>query len=111
MVVGENVEHAKPRKEGPMTVTETGEDGAHRIIESLQAAEQSALEAVRKFLDTVDGVFPDLSKDGPRRKIIDSAFNMTEQLVSTSTRLAQNILEVTEKSLTESDQKSTSSGK
>ena len=62
------------------TETETTDDAAIRIIDSVQDAEQSALEAVRTFLDEVNGVFPDLTEDGPRRKIIDSAFNMTQQL-------------------------------
>jgi hypothetical protein len=71
--------------EYPVTSTETGPDNAERIIESLQDAENSALEAVRKFLDTVNGVFPDFTAEGgPRQKIIDSAFKMTEQLVGTS---------------------------
>ena len=94
-----------------MTANESEQSDTTRLFDRIENLEQVSLEAVRKFLDTVDGVFPDLSKDGPRRKIIDSAFKMTEQLVSTSTRLAQNILEVTEKALSESDQKSTSSGK
>ena len=49
--------------------------------------------------------------DGPRRKIIDSAFKVTEQLVSTSTGLVKNTLDVTEKALSERDEKSTSSTK
>ena len=65
----------KPTKRAP-TVSST----------RIEHAEQSSLEAVRKFLDTVDSVFPDLSEDGPRRKIIDSAFKMTEQLVGSSNR-------------------------
>jgi hypothetical protein len=57
-------------------------------------------------------VFPDRAGDDrPRRKIIDSAFKMTEQLVGSSTRLAQNILEVAEKALTDSDRTSASSTK
>ena len=39
------------------------------------------LESVRKLIDTVDSVFPDVTEDGPRRTIIDSAFKMVEQLV------------------------------
>ena len=93
-----------------MTANESEQSDTTPLFDKIENLEQVSLEAVRKFLDIVDGVFPDLSKDGPRRKIIDSAFKMTEQLVSTSTRLAQNILEVTEKALSESDQKSTSSG-
>lgn len=76
-----------------MTDTDTGSDAADRIVESLEGAENSALEAVRKFLDTVNGVFPDVSADnGPRQNIIDSAFKMTEQLVGSSTQLAKKIV-------------------
>jgi hypothetical protein len=47
-------------KEGLMTGTEQAkrDDGAIQLIDSVEDAEHSALEAVRKFLDTVDGVFP-----------------------------------------------------
>jgi hypothetical protein len=81
-----------------MTNTEqaTRDDGALRLIDSVEDAEQSALEAVRKFLDTVDGVFPADGENGPRRKIIDSAFKMTEQLVGASNQLARRIVKVSE---------------
>jgi hypothetical protein len=85
-------------KEIIMTNTEqtTRDDGALRIIDSVEDAEQSALDAVRKFLDTVDGVFPADGEEGPRRKIIDSAFKMTEQLVGASNQLARRVVTVTE---------------
>lgn len=86
-------------------------DGATRLINSIEDAERSSLEAVRKFVDTVDGVFPDLVEDGPRRKIIDSAFKMVDQLVTTSSRLAQNIVSTTEASLGELEKKNTASAK
>ncbi len=76
-----------------MTTTEPG--AVERIIESGREAEEFALEAVRKFLDTVDGIFPDVSEDGPRRKIIDSAFRMTEQLARTWTQAAEKIVKAT----------------
>jgi len=79
----------------------TPEAGANRIIGSVDDAEQSALESVRRFLDVVTGVFPDTSGDGPGRKIIDAAFRMTEQLVGASNKLAQRIVEVTEHAMSE----------
>ncbi len=85
------------------------DDGALRIIDSVEDAEQSALESVQKFLDTVDGVFPDVSEDGPRRKIIDSAFKMTEQLVGASNQLARRIVRVTEDALSKYQEKRPSS--
>ena len=47
-----------------MTSTEQG--GVERIIELGGQAGKDALEAVRKFLDTVDGIFPDTGDEGPR---------------------------------------------
>ncbi len=86
--------------------------GTTRLIDTIEHAEHASLEAVRNFLDTVNGVFPHLGEDdGPRRKIIDSAFKMTEQLVTTSTGLAKSVLDATEKALSERDEKSTSSTK
>ena len=85
-----------------MTQTEQKNPGT-RVIDSVQEAEQSALEAVRKFVDTVDGVFPDMSTDdGPRRKIIDSAFKMVENLVSTSNQFAENVLELSARAIDDS---------
>ena len=58
---------------------------------------------MRRFLDTVNGVFPDTSADGgPRQKIIESAFKMTEQLVGASNQLAQKIVKVSQSALGES---------
>jgi hypothetical protein len=97
-------------KEGLMSGTEQAkrDDGAIQLIDSVEDAEHSALEAVRKFLDTVDGVFPQVSEDGPRRKIIDSAFKMTEQLVGASNQLARRVVKVTEDALGEYETRTSS---
>jgi len=81
------------RKDAVMTPAKKS-GTVERVIESGREAEEFALEAVRKFLDTVDGAFPDVGREGPRRKIIDSAFKMTEQLVETWTQLAETIPDV-----------------
>jgi hypothetical protein len=77
-----------------MTSTERHDiaEGANRIIDSVSDAEQAALEAVRRFVDTVDSAFADVSQDGPRRKVIDSAFKMTEQLLGTTNELARKVV-------------------
>jgi len=80
-----------------MTVTQQANpaDRANEIIESVRTTAEPALEAVREFLDTVDGIFPDLSEDGPRRKVIDSAFHMSEKLVELSTNFAERVVNAT----------------
>ena len=86
------------------TTTEISSSSADRLIESFHDAGNTALESVRKFLDTVNGVFPDVSADGgPRQKIIDAAFKMTEQLVGNSTRLAEKIVKVSQDAVAEPD--------
>lgn len=89
-----------------MTTTKKTADNP-RLMETIEQAEQTSLEAVRKFLDTVNDVFPDFGEgeDGPRRRIIDSAFRMTENLVGASTHLAQNIIDLTEQRLDEAEEK------
>ncbi len=89
--------------EDPMTSAETGSGSAERIIESLHDAGNTALESVRKFLDIVNGVFPDVNAGGPRQQIIDSAFKMTEELVGTSTQLAEKIIKASQNALGEAD--------
>ena len=81
----------------------TGENP--RIIDAIEDAETTSLEAVRKFVDTVNDSFPDLgaAEDGPRRKIIDSAFKMTENLIGASNRVAQNMLDITEQHLNDAE--------
>lgn len=76
------------------------QDSAERLIGSLRANEISALESVREFVDTVDAAFPSLGEDGgPRRRIIDAAFRMTEQLVDTSNQVALNVVQLTTSAL------------
>ena len=91
-----------------MSDTKAEESSGTRLIDTIEDAERASLEAVRKFVDTVDGVFPALGDDAPRRKIIDAAFRMTENLVGASNRLAQNVLDVTEKELSRTERTSAS---
>ncbi len=69
------------------------QQAAEQLIETLGENQQSAMDAVRSFVDTVDGAFPDVGEDGPRGEIIDAAFKMSEQIVSASNRLALNIVQ------------------
>jgi hypothetical protein len=87
-----------------MTSSEQGgiTESASKIIESAREAEESALEAVRKFLDTVDSVFPDVGQDRPRRKVIDSAFEMTEQLVGSWNQVTEKVLKAISDALAQS---------
>jgi len=62
------------------------------ISESVREAEELALEAVRRFVHTVNGALPDVRDDQVRRQIIDSAIGMTALFVGKSTELAERIV-------------------
>jgi hypothetical protein len=87
------------RKEAGSTGDDETTDAAHRFIENLRENEMSAMEAVRRFVDTVNDSFPDVGEDGPRRRIIDAAFKMAEQIVGAGNQLAINLVELSEDAL------------
>jgi len=55
---------------------------SEQVLEQISASQQSALEAVRGFTESVDRALP-LNGDGPSRRqiVIDSALSMSQRLV------------------------------
>lgn len=93
-------------------MAEAKPDAPTELIDSIQDVEKSSLDAVRRFLDTVNDAFPDLTDangDGPRRKIIDSGFKMAEQLVGATNDLARNVVRVSGEVLEKSENERSSS--
>ncbi|MCC6183715.1 MAG: hypothetical protein IT194_03525 [Microthrixaceae bacterium] len=79
--------------------TKDASENLQKFIDGLQANEKSALDAIKKFVDTVNDVFPDFGEEGPRSKIIDAAFSMTQQIVESSNKMAKDLVGVTEDTL------------
>jgi hypothetical protein len=102
------VEDTKRDREEGMTKTEphVRSEATPRVIESTDGLEQSSLDAVRNFLDTLNSMFPDVRDDGPRRKVIDAAFTMVEKLVGASNQAARSIVLATAHALDEFDKNS-----
>jgi len=88
-----------------MTPDQAKQRNAH-LIQTIEDAEHTALKAVRKFVGAIDEAFPYLSEDKPRRKAIDSTFDMVEQLVKNATGLAKHLVIITETESGESGRKS-----
>jgi tRNA splicing ligase len=87
------------------TTGEDAPDAAQEFINNLGDNQKSAMEAARKFVDTVNDAFPDIGQDGPRRKIIDAAFRMAEQFVDAGNKLALNVVDLTESALDKVEEK------
>lgn len=90
---------AEAQKESTAPANETQSATARAATfsdEALQAVEsghRSALDAVRKFLDTVDEALP-MSGDGPsrRQEIVDSAMEMADRLVHTQYTFVREVV-------------------
>jgi hypothetical protein len=94
-----------------MTADQARQQRNPRLIETIEDAEQTALEAVRKFVNSIDDTFPYLSEDKPRRKAMDSTFDMIERLVNVASGLAKSLVAITETESSEPGRKSAASSK
>lgn len=76
---------------------------ATEIIDALQDGEQAALNAVQAFVEAVDESLPkvDGPEDGGRTRIIQSAFEMVDQLVTSSNDFARSIIQTSERAESE----------
>jgi hypothetical protein len=70
--------------------TELSED----VFQSLEDGGKAAIEAVRKFLETVDKALPP-QRDAPSRReeIVDSALEMAERLVHTQAEFLRKVMD------------------
>ena len=86
--------------------SKTGTDQAvelsEEVLKSLEDGQRAAIEAVHKFVDSVDRVLPALPHDeGPsrRQEIIDSALEMSDRLVHTQYDFIRKVVDSAGKSL------------
>jgi hypothetical protein len=88
------------------TAVDRTKELSEEVLDSVEKGQRAAIEAVRKFVDTVDHTLPALPHgEGPskRQEIIDSALEMADRLVHTQYDFLHKVIESTGKSLTESD--------
>jgi hypothetical protein len=80
--------------------TELSED----VLQELEDGARSAIEAVRKFLGTVDEALPPPGEGPSRREeITDSALEMAQRLVHTQSEFLRKVVDSAGKSLSRSD--------
>ena len=74
------------------------------VLKSLESGQRAAIEAVRKFVDTVDERLPALGARPSRRKdIIDAAMEMADRLVETQYDFVRDVVQSAGKTLGRSD--------
>jgi len=71
------------------------------MLESVESGQRAAIEAVRKFVETVDRALPALGERPSRRQeIIDSALEMADRLVHAQYDFIHKVIDSAGKSLT-----------
>ncbi len=73
------------------------------VLKELEAGAQSAIEAVRKFLGTVDEALPPRGEGPSRREeVTDSALEMAQRLVHTQAEFLRKVVDSAGRSLSRS---------
>jgi hypothetical protein len=87
----------------PATAVDKTKELSEEVLDSLEKGQRAAIEAVRKFVDTVDHTLPALPHgEGPtkRQEIVDSALEMADRLVHAQYELIHKVIDSAGKSLT-----------
>jgi len=90
----------KPRAAGARATAKRTTELSEDVLKELEDGAQSAIEAVRKFLGTVDEALP-TGGQGPSRAedITDSALEMAQRLVHTQSEFLRKVVDSAGKSL------------
>ena len=76
-----------------MTIADKPTELAEQMLESLKTGGQEAIEALRKFVDTVDKALPRLGEAPSwRQQVIDSGLEMAESLVQAQCDFLRNVV-------------------
>ena len=97
--------HAAERKQQePAMAVDRPTELSDEVLKSLEAGQRAAIEAVHKFVDTVDQVLPALGERPSRRKeIVDAALEMADRLVHTQYDFLRSVVQSAGNALSRSD--------
>jgi len=93
----------KQEEQASAVVDRTGELSGE-VLKSLESGQRAAIEAVRKFVDTVDEALPALGdRPSRRQKIVDAAMEMADRLVHTQYDFLRKVVQDAGKTLSKED--------
>jgi hypothetical protein len=69
------------------------------VLKSLESGQRAAIEAVRKFVDTVDEILPALEHPSKRQGVVDAAMDMADKLVHTQYDFLRKVVQSAGKTL------------
>lgn len=84
---------AAARGAGGDGVVEKTAELSERVLKEVRSGQESAIEAVRHFMESVDKALPPHGENPSRRQeVIDSALEMSEKLVETQYNFLRNVV-------------------
>ena len=88
----------------PTTTIDRTTKLSDEVLDSVEKGQRAAIEAVRKFVDTVDEALPPHG-EGPRRRqeIVDAAMEMADRLVHTQYDFIRKVIDSAAESLSRLD--------
>jgi hypothetical protein len=89
-----------------MAIVDRPTELSEQVLESVEKGQRAAIEAMRKFVDTVDEKLPALGDEHPslRQELVDAALEMSDRLVQTQYDFLRNVVDSAGKALGASDQ-------
>jgi N-acetylglucosamine kinase-like BadF-type ATPase len=91
---------AKSRTAQAKTAVDTGADLSDEVLKAVESGQRAAIEAVRKFVETVDEALPAIGDRPSRREtVIDGALEMADKLVSTQYDFLRSVVQSADRSL------------
>jgi hypothetical protein len=89
-----------------MAIVDKPTELSEQTLESVEKGQRAAIEAVRKFVDTVDEKLPSLSDEHPstRQEIIDAGLVLADRPVHTQYGFLREVVDSAGKALGASDQ-------
>ena len=76
-----------------MAIADKPTELTEQVLASVKTGEQAVLEAVRKFVESVDQALPHLGEPPSRRqKVIDSGLEMADRLVQAQYDFLHNVV-------------------
>jgi hypothetical protein len=79
-------------------------DLSDEVLKSLESGQRAAIEAVRKFVDTVDKRLPALGeRPSGRQEVVDAAMEMADRLVHTQYDFIRSVVQSAGKALSRQD--------
>ena len=92
----------KQHEKASATVDRTAEL-SDQVLKSLESGQRAAIEAVHKFIDTVDNALPALEHPSRRQEVIDAAMDMADRLVHTQYDFIRDVVQNAGKALSRQD--------